>query len=209
MSDSPEPLPDENTCVKCGQVVVVDIQAPSKTDDRPTGEWSTRYPDAATRQIRHEALYVAGSFVVYLLLIAIVSIGAEKDFLDLGEQASSEFTPYALSLIGGCLGGTMFSMKWLYHTVAKNIWNIDRRWWRYFTPALSGGAALGVVLLTSAGAFPLFDRDIAQTPQGALGIGLVLGYFSDRVFSILEGFAKKNLGSATHEVAADRTRGAH
>jgi hypothetical protein len=179
-------------CESCGQPIPP-AEVPSKTDGRLPGDWESRYVDAAKKQIRREALYVAASVVVYLTLIAIVPLASRHEIVGIDPADVKPVAPQVLSFLGGCFGGTMFAMKWLYHSVAKYNWNADRRLWRYFTPILSGGGALCVVLLSSAGVLPLFGPDIVRSETGALGIGIVLGYFSDRVFSALEGFAKQNM----------------
>jgi hypothetical protein len=133
---------------------------------------------------------------VYLGLISAVAYAAHfTTFMGTDPAIVGRFSPQVLAYLGGSLGGTMFAMKWLYHSVAKHTWNADRRYWRYFAPALSGGAALCVVLLSKSGALPLFGTEIVQSESGALGISILLGYFSDKVFSALEGFAKQNMPS--------------
>lgn len=181
-----------NACETCGQTVPP-AEIPSKTDGRLPGDWQPRYEGEAKKQIRHEGWYVAVSAVGYVALISAVAFSANYSIWGMHPSIIKSFAPQVLAYLGGCLGGTMFAMKWLYHSVAKNSWNADRRYWRYFTPILSGGGALCVVLLSSSGVMPLFGPEIVRSETGALGISIVLGYFSDRVFSALEGFARHNM----------------
>lgn len=193
-------------CANCGCAVSLPIEPAAKTDGREPGNWQPRYEGEAANQICHEAIYVAVVFVVLLLLIGALLFGGAHDVLKIGASSEAKVVPVALALLGGALGGTMFSMKWLYHSVAKFSWNADRRLWRYFTPALSGGGALCVVLLSISGVLPLFGPDVVQTDAGALGVSVVLGYFSDRVFSALEGFAKQNIGTSKDSDASQKAR---
>lgn len=184
-----------------GSVDDVDDKAPGfapkePTDDRELGDWKSRYNEPAAQQaIKFEARYIC--CVLLLLIGAITAIGlASVDLFGLKIAIFLDpLAPYALAFLGGALGGSLFTMKWLYHSVAKNLWNIDRRLWRIFTPALSGGASFALVLLCSSGVIPVFGPDIVQTKVGALGVSVFLGYFSDRAFSALERFAEQNLGS--------------
>jgi hypothetical protein len=107
-----------------------------------------------------------------------------------------QLAPFCLTLAGGALGGTLFAMKWLYHSVAKFTWNQDRLLWRLFTPALSSGVALIVFTLASSRVLPLFGNEIIETQRGALGISLLVGYFSDKALSRLERFATQHLGDS-------------
>lgn len=196
--------PDRHpTCDACGQSVAPG-STPVKTDGRFPGHWEPRYTGEALRRIRREAIYVGGSVILYLILIGVVAYASKHPIDGTDPEIIRPFAPKVLAYLGGAFGGTMFAMKWLYHSVAKNVWNADRRYWRYFTPALSGGGALCVVLLSTSGVLPLFGTDIVRTPSGALGISIVLGYFSDRVFSALEGFAKQNMPGIQKNEATDR-----
>ncbi|HWH25020.1 MAG TPA: hypothetical protein VNT53_00035 [Pseudolysinimonas sp.] len=156
-------------------------------DDRKEGDWASRYTNLeARRSIRWEATYVWACLVLSVIAIAGISAILEIRALPLSERTVTYFYPFALAFFGGSLGGTLFTMKWLYHSVAKGLWNRDRRLWRVFTPILSSGAALTFVLLCSSGVLPFFGPDLVRNPAGALGLGIVLGYFSDRAFSSLE-----------------------
>lgn len=175
------------------------IQAPGfapnePTDERMIGDWRTRYPPEARNAIRMEAVYV--SFCLLVALIGTLAVAIESATFALPIKHSSwlALSPYLFAYVGGLLGGTLFTMKWLYHTVAKGIWNRDRRLWRLFTPFLSGGASLAVILLCASGALPFFGPQLVRTNAGALGLSIVLGYFSDRAFSALERFAEGGFG---------------
>ncbi|MDN4639929.1 hypothetical protein QCD70_06720 [Agreia sp. PsM10] len=167
------------------------------TDERKLGDWRSRYWEkSARRAIQIEAAFVwlcLSGTIAGILFAAIISTMPDQI---VPSQTWESLSPFVLSYLGGLLGGTLFSMKWLYHTVAKGLWNRDRRLWRIFTPFLSGGASLTVILLCASGAIPLFGPELVRTNVGALGLSVVFGYFSDRAFSSLERVAEDNLGLA-------------
>lgn len=176
---------------------VPDFAPGEPTDGREVGHWASRYESKEAKgAIRFEATYVFVSLAIYVVLICVVAADSVWSFSGLKKSAEMMLSPFVLAFLGGCLGGTLFAMKWLYHTVARGTWNRDRRLWRLFTPFLSGGAALSVILLCASGVLPIFGPAIVHTNAGALGVAVFLGYFSDRAFSGLERFAEQNLGAA-------------
>jgi hypothetical protein len=120
------------------------------TDGRKLGDWQSRYPDKARKWIRIEA--------AYLILLSLASFGGFLYILyELTHRAAASsdsvssngpsFTICLGALACGVLGGCSFGVKWLYHSVAKQIWNEDRRIWRFLTPPLSGVVALFMLFL--------------------------------------------------------------
>jgi hypothetical protein len=120
------------------------------TDGRKPGDWQSRYPDKARKWIRIEA--------AYLILLSLASFGGFLYILyELTHRAAASsdsvssngpsFTICLGALACGVLGGCSFGVKWLYHSVAKQIWNEDRRIWRFLTPPLSGVVALFMLFL--------------------------------------------------------------
>ena len=76
-------------------------------------------------------------------------------------------------------------MKWLYHSVAKRLWNEDRRLWRLFTPHISGAVSLFTILLIASGVLQIFNEDFINRLLLVLGVGFVVGYFSDKALAKL------------------------
>lgn len=185
----------DSKCPECGQnILIIEPNAASKTDGRIKGDWESRYrAPAARRAIRVEAAYVAITQILSIALTVILLVNYELIFPGLSDAKVESLTPVAFAYLGGFFGGSLFATKWLYHSVAKGIWNQDRLLWRLYTPLLSGGAALALVLLSSTSVVPIFGPEVMESPPAVFGISIVLGYFSDRVFSALEGFAKQNL----------------
>jgi hypothetical protein len=115
-------------------------------------------------------------------------------FLDASFQES--VARYGLAWIGGMLGGTLFAIKWLYHVVARELWNLDRRLWRLFTPHISGGLAFAVVALVSSGMMKIFDARAMHTPSVVVGMAFLVGYFSDNAVAKLTEIADTLFGTS-------------
>ncbi|WP_136055937.1 hypothetical protein [Microbacterium sp. K24] len=179
------PIPEDNEDVRVGEEATSFAPA-APTDGRSEGDWQTKYEPAARKSIQFEGFLIWTYLVLALALIVAVVTQTHLHFIPLPRHATAALAPYFLAFLGGFLGGTLFSMKWLYHTVARNIWNRDRRLWRVSTPLLAAGAALTIILLCASGVLPFFGPELVRSPAGALGLSIVFGYFSDRAFSTLE-----------------------
>jgi hypothetical protein len=103
---------------------------------------------------------------------------------------------FSVAWVGGTLGGTLFDLKWLYHSVAHGFWHLDRRLWRVFTPHISGGLAFAVVALVSSGIFRLFDSTAARSGSLILGLAFLVGYFSDTAIAKLSEIAETLFGAS-------------
>jgi hypothetical protein len=103
---------------------------------------------------------------------------------------------YALSWGAGTLGGTLFAIKWLYHTVARQLWHMDRRLWRLFTPHISGGLAFGVTALIASGVIRIFDKNATNSYALLVGFGFLVGYFSDSAIAKLSEVADTLFGTS-------------
>lgn len=186
-----------------------DSQAPSaddKLDHRALGDWASRYGRSAWLQIAVEFGYLA---VVLLASTALlVWIGYEVG-------PPSPLDARSISLLGipleyprdrtfllwlsvglsGVVGGTCFALKWLYHAVAKAEWNRDRILWRFIVPPLSGTVAVFVSMLAASGAIALVDSRFFSGFYGAIGVGWLIGYFSDNALAALQKLARKWFGT--------------
>jgi len=171
--------------------------APSDpSDGRTCGNWDTRYPEAAKKHIRWEAGYLALHFAVVLAGIFAITVYAEyaPDLLNASKD-TIRWPQLLFAYLGGVLGGTLNSMKWLYHSVAKNIWNLDRRLWRFFTPHLSGGLAFAVVVLLGSGLLVIIDRETMLSVWVSFGVGFLVGFFSDSATAKLSEIARTLFGT--------------
>jgi hypothetical protein len=108
-----------------------------------------------------------------------VWLGLPNKWLGLTDQKYSSVLKYGLAWLGGTLGGTLFDLKWLYHTVAKQSWHLDRRLWRFFTPHISGGLAFAMIAMISSGLFRVFDSNATESCSVVVAVSFLVGYFSD------------------------------
>jgi hypothetical protein len=115
----------------------------------------------------------------------IIALRWPQSILNISTPTWLTVSHYAYAWVGGMLGGSLFTMKWMYHSVAKGIWNQDRRLWRIFTPLLSAGVGFTVVVLSASRVLPLFGADTVQSNSGALAVSILVGYFSDLTMSRL------------------------
>jgi hypothetical protein len=144
--------------------------------------------------IRTEAIYVGAIGLLAPLMMLVVALGWPMGPLGLSEARWMAISHWMYAWLGGLLGGSLFAMKWMYHSVAKGLWNQDRRLWRIFTPLLSAGVGFTVVVLSASRVLPLFGADVVGTNAGAVGISVFIGYFSDQAISRLADLAEGHLG---------------
>jgi hypothetical protein len=167
------------------------------SDGREAADWKSRYSDPiAQRAIASEAVYLAALFFTVTMLVFIIMSGAPAVWLSLPTDRFTIFEKYTYAWLGGVFGGTLFDIKWLYHSVAKHMWNADRRLWRLFTPHLSGGLSFAVILLISSGILRIFDIAAMDQPLVSLSLGFLIGYFSDNATAKLAQIAELLFGVA-------------
>jgi hypothetical protein len=164
------------------------------TDGRPAGSWRTRYEDAAQPFIRKEAIYVG--FLLFIIPTLIICI--HQNLFGLLNIPSS-VKKYSYAWIGGSLGGTLFTTKWLYHSVARDLWNQDRFLWRIFTPHISGALAFSFILLISSGIINLFSPTAMDKNNAVFGVSFLIGYFSDSAIAKLTEIANTIFGATQKE----------
>jgi len=172
-------------------------------DRRSDGDWKSRYNGRAWFQIIIEFLLLFLYLVVanYFLIEAITK-KPEENTLD-GFIYSSLFSVYvaeekakwiALAL-AGFVGGAVFDLKWMYHSVAKGIWNVDRCLWRIIVPFNSSMVSLFTGFLFASGVIPFLKNESFEDYYVLLGFGFVFGYFSDNILAALQNLAKKAFGT--------------
>jgi hypothetical protein len=172
--------------------------APSDlTDGRAENDWKSRYREPrAVAQIIGEGTYLAVLLVGAALALLLVWIGTPRPWLGIGPARYVTFQSYGYAWIGGTLGGTVLAIKWLYHSIGKGIWNVDRLAWRLFTPHLSGAFAFGLIALATSGVFEILNRQLLRSGPAAVGTGFILGYFSDYTVARLYELAKHLFGDS-------------
>jgi hypothetical protein len=171
-------------------------------DHRRRGEFKTRYPKSAWSQIQLEFAYLVAALLGSAALLAwigyVVGASSPQDARSFGFITYPRDRSFLLMLtvaLSGVVGGTSFSLKWLYHSVAKWSWNEDRLLWRLIVPFLSGILAVFVAAMISSGIVSVFNSDFFQNFYGALGGGFFIGYFSDNVLAALQNLAVKWFGT--------------
>lgn len=191
MPDASSPPPNEftpDTQIKVAQ---------SFTDGREKGDWKSHFPDEARREIKFEA-WVLGGLLVLALGAAGISLGLTN-----ADQCSVPIGPLNISIsfrllaifFTGCVGGITFSIKWLIHTVAKEKWHLDRRYWRLLTPAIGGVYACVVLTL---GNVQLLGTEVKADTSGvasSAALAFLVGYFSDGVSGLLSNVANAVFGT--------------
>lgn len=167
------------------------------TDGRELLDWRSKYtePDAR-RNIRFDAVYLAVLLFVIPIAIAILWLDYPKYWLGLSDQKYGRILKYGIAWLSGVLGGTLFDVKWLYHSVARQIWHLDRRLWRLFTPHISGGLAFAIVALISSGMLRIFDRQAVESLSLVVGVAFLVGYFSDSAVAKLTEIAETLFGAS-------------
>lgn len=94
------------------------------TDGRKLGDWRSRYDQEALGSIRWEAAYLTVILVIAVVMMFMIWLGTPQRLLKLTDENAFVFARYGLAGLAGMLGGILFAMKWLYHSVAKQIWNL-------------------------------------------------------------------------------------
>ena len=177
---------------------------PKELDDsRDVGEWASRFRWHAWCQISIELIYLvilltAGSVA---LLDAALTLPNATDIPGtyvsplLGLKIKAFALKWIALWIAGLLGGTVFDLKYLYHSVAKGLWNCDRLLWQLIVPFNSAVVALFTGFLVSSGAVPFLRSEAFDTALPNLAFGFIFGYFSDNILAALQNFAKKIFGT--------------
>jgi hypothetical protein len=162
------------------------------TDGRAAGDWKSHYVGVAWRWIWLESSYLVVLLLMLVVAIPLVWLGKPATWLKLSNLQRVTFARYSYAWLGGTLGGVLFGMKWLYHSVGKRIWHIDRAPWRYLTPHISGGLAFATVAILNSIVAP--DQGTAMSGARAFAIGFLVGFFSDNAVAKLTEVAETLLG---------------
>jgi hypothetical protein len=185
--NTPEP-PNEDNASTPASFAPADL-----TDGRNPGDFCSRYQDPqAKREITLEATYLGLLIIAIPCLMIFLWLGYPKDWSGISDSRYTPILKYGFAWLSGALGGTLFDVKWLYHSVAKTKWHEDRRLWRLFIPHLSGGLAFACIALISSRIIPIID---IQSLSSVVGIAFMVGYFSDHAIAKLTEIAENLLGS--------------
>ena len=165
------------------------------TDGRELYDWKSKYDDPARKEMWIEAIYLGCLLVILPLLMILLWLEWPKGLLHLSDEKYRPFAKYAFAWIAGTLSGVLFDMKWLYHTIARGLWNVDRRFWRLFTPHISGALSFFVLALVASGTLRIFDTKATDSYPLIVGLGFLVGYFSDSAIAKLTELAETLFGT--------------
>jgi len=165
------------------------------SDSRLPGEWKSIYPEEARTEIRKEVGYLCFLLVVISLGILLAWLRLLHAFCKVDPRAAHTFSIYIIGTLAGALGGTLFSAKWLYHSIAKRLWHLDRRLWRVSTPLISGGLAFAVLLMVNSRLFGVFDPNLTSSLSRSAAVGFLVGFFSDNTVAKLAEVAESIFGT--------------
>jgi len=139
-----------------------------------------------------------------LSCVANVGLGLSPDALPPLQCSIFWFDPIpapmvliAIFALSGMIGASVFSLKWLYHSISKDMWNRDRFLWRISVPLV--GAVLGVFV--SFIFARTFGTAFSSTYVGldtllpACGFCFLVGIFADGVIASLENLARRIFGT--------------
>lgn len=172
-------------------------------DDRGVGDWNSRFCGAAWRQIVAELAYLVVLLILGSLalldaaLVPTPPVDAGSAYVStlVGVKVHPDALKWIALWIAGLMGGTVFALKWLYHSVAKGLWNRDRVLWRLIVPFNSATVSIFTGFLFSSGAVPFLKNEALDTPVMTLAFGFMFGYFSDNILAALQNFAQKIFGT--------------
>jgi hypothetical protein len=176
---------------------------PELTDGRLRGDFASRYPSSAWLQIVAEFFYLL--LILGVSTFLLVRIGFDIAVIPSSESLTvvyifeyprhHDLLIWIATALAGMCGGVAFDMKWLYHSVAKGMWNRDRWLWRITVPVLSGVLSVFLAFAIVAGIVPFLNQRAFNNFYVALGFGFVIGYFSDNTIAALQRLARHTLGT--------------
>ncbi len=166
------------------------------TDNRSLLDWESKYSKRANSFIILEATYLGSILFICPVMFVVGWLRWPQGWLSIPEAEYNILLKYGLAWLSGTLGGVLFGLKWLYHVVARQLWHLDRRLWRFFTPHISGGLAFGVLALIDSGLIRVLDQRILGRSATVVGISFLVGYFSDSSIAKLTELAETLFGTS-------------
>ncbi len=169
-------------------------------DHRALGEWRTVYPCRAWLQISAEFIYLIALLLSGLSLLAFGAwchvnreVGTAFPLAELSRDF--DVSKWVALSLAGLIGGTVFDLKWLYHSVANRKWHCDRVLWRVIVPFNSAAVSLFTGFLLASGVIPFLKAESFSGIYTLLGLGFVFGYFSDNILAALQNLAQEIFGT--------------
>jgi hypothetical protein len=168
-----------------------DAFAPANpTDNRPLYEFASKWSDEASNGQRREGRYL-GAF-------GTIGLGGLFGLLIYTPvvQSPQTVTSMALVFCAGLLGGTVFSLKWWYHSIAKGIWNFDRFAWRIAVPLQAAVVSMFMHVLFKSDLLGILNPAAMDRIHNILAFGFLVGYFSDSAVAKLAEIAESLFGAS-------------
>lgn len=132
-------------------------------------------------------------FVVARILSGEAPISVAKIFL--GPTPAREILLWVIVALTGACGGAVSSLKWLYHSVARQVWHRDRIIWRIVVPILAGTLAPFTGMMISSGLLPFLNNTTLNNAIVCAGYGFFVGLFADNLMGGLQRFAHQVFGT--------------
>jgi len=164
-------------------------------------DWKTRYEPEAREIMFWEARYLLTVFFGSVLILAGILVflcNCSEPFQESMPVAVKHdfFCAILIAWFSGVIGGCLFGMKWLYHTIAKGLWTEDRHYWRILTPHMSGATATFIVIIAiGTGITEFLKNEMAHSLTGVATLAFLSGYFSDKALAKLSEIADHIFGT--------------
>lgn len=148
------------------------------SDNRNKYEWQSRYEkDPQTgkdpiRIMRGEAIYLFVLLILSFVMIILNYKGALTALFCIPVADVEKVQRILYCMCAGLLGGVTFSIKIFYRAVARGKWNLDRQYWRIFSPLIS-------LSVTSVVAAFMMEDLLNSRLYWAFAVGYFAGYFSE------------------------------
>lgn len=147
-------------------------------DNRDKYEWQSRYKkDPETGKdprkiMRLEAIYLFALIVISFVLIILNYKGEITTLFQIPVADVKKIQRVLYCMCAGLLGGVTFSIKIFYRAVARGKWNLDRQYWRIFSPLIS-------LSVTSMVAAFMMEDILSSHVYWTFAVGYFAGYFSE------------------------------
>lgn len=181
--------------------------ASTNNDNRELGDYQTRYGLTVWLQIVIELAVVVVYLAAALYGIALALWLRKNAPTTTTEIQIAACMPWAAVFFAGIAGGSLFALKFLYHTVAKNEWNRDRILWRFIVPVNSGVLAVCSGFGVSSGIVPFLDPQALDNLYASLFFGFFLGYFADHALARLQRLALEWFGTVDKPAMGSSNKG--
>lgn len=148
------------------------------SDNRNKYEWQSRYekdPKSGKdprKIMKGEAIYLFSLILLAFVLIILNYKNVFSFLLQIPENESKSAQRVIYCMCAGLLGGVTFSIKIFYRAVARGKWNLDRQYWRIFSPLIS-------LSVTSVVTAFMIEDILTSYSYWPFAIGYFAGYFSE------------------------------